>query len=349
LLGTVGDLVSGGVQALLGKLPGIGDLPDWLQGTGKYVLDKAKDYISSTLSGALGGGQLKALGSKGLQSAMSLAQRMGLAITSTTGGQHVKGSYHYLGRAFDAAGLPSNMMSFARAMLGFAPQLLELFYDPLGKYVKNGSILPGAIGGHSDHVHTAMAQGGKIMPYVGAFKDGGFVGQTGMGLLHKGETVIPGLWGGGAWGSTGQMSVSKGVSQPMTPVYGIENGSVVISSWKLGSTPAALPGGDLGGDAGFEPAVDTTPFSQADIDTLNGKIGDLTDHIGELDDTITQQNTMIALQDERIAAQQRYSNVQDVTIEAVKSWLTEVVSGKQGGRVGVGFTTVSAPGVIAKH
>lgn len=32
----------------------------------------------------------------------------------------------------------------------------EFFYDPLGWYVKNGSVIKGSIGGHSDHAHVAM-------------------------------------------------------------------------------------------------------------------------------------------------------------------------------------------------
>lgn len=89
-----------------------------------------------------------------------LAKRAGLTITSTTGGKHAPGSWHYQGRAVDSAGPPALMMAFARSMLAIAPRLKELFYDPLGVYVKNGQVLQGAIGGHGSHVHVAMAQGG---------------------------------------------------------------------------------------------------------------------------------------------------------------------------------------------
>ena len=30
---------------LIGKLPSVGDLPGWIQGTGTFVLDAAKDFI----------------------------------------------------------------------------------------------------------------------------------------------------------------------------------------------------------------------------------------------------------------------------------------------------------------
>lgn len=79
----------------------------------------------------------------------------GLTVTSTTGGKHVKNSYHYRGRAVDFAGAPSSMMRFAQAALQHPQDFVEMFYDPLGLYIKNGRVYKGAIGGHSDHVHIA--------------------------------------------------------------------------------------------------------------------------------------------------------------------------------------------------
>lgn len=76
-------------------------------------------------------------------------------ITSTTGGKHVKSSWHYKGRAVDVAGSPDQMRALAEAALAHPEQFRELFYDPLGVYVKDGKVYRGAIGGHSDHVHLA--------------------------------------------------------------------------------------------------------------------------------------------------------------------------------------------------
>ena len=42
-----------------------------------------------------------------LDYASNLAREMGLRITSTTGGKHTPGSYHYRGRAIDVAGSPA--------------------------------------------------------------------------------------------------------------------------------------------------------------------------------------------------------------------------------------------------
>src|SRR5690349_14973640 len=63
-----------------------------------------------------------------LQYAMQRARELGLTITSTTGGQHVAGSYHYQGRAADVAGPPEAMRQFYREMAQLRPT--ELFYDP---------------------------------------------------------------------------------------------------------------------------------------------------------------------------------------------------------------------------
>lgn len=92
-----------------------------------------------------------ATGGSQLSDAMSRARQLGLRITSTTGGRHAPGSYHYRGRAFDAAGSHRQMSQFYREMARTNPT--ELFYDPSGG-IKHGRNI-GAIGGHDDHVHIA--------------------------------------------------------------------------------------------------------------------------------------------------------------------------------------------------
>lgn len=100
-----------------------------------------------------------------LADAERMAQAMGLTITSTTGGNHVAGSYHYQGRAFDASNGSSptpQMAAFYRAVLAkYGSHITELFYDPLGG-IKFGKSI-GAIGNHSDHVHVAFNRGGQLV------------------------------------------------------------------------------------------------------------------------------------------------------------------------------------------
>ena len=92
-----------------------------------------------------------AVGGGCLSCAMDRARELGLRITSTTGGRHAPRSYHYQGRAFDAAGSAGAMRQFYREMSRTNPT--ELFYDPMGG-MKHGRNI-GAIGGHGNHVHLA--------------------------------------------------------------------------------------------------------------------------------------------------------------------------------------------------
>ena len=105
-------------------------------------------------------------------------------ITSGTRYQDVGSGFdnHMAGRAVDFG--PSGALAswIAREY----PDTLELFWDP-GPNMKNGAPT-GAIGGHSDHVHWAMAS--MIDPYTGDV------------ISHDG----PGGGGGGARGSGRQRS-----------------------------------------------------------------------------------------------------------------------------------------------
>lgn len=52
-------------------------------------------------------------------------------------------------------GSPERMMALMKRALSTPQSFREAFYDPAGRYIKNGRIIPGAIGGHRDHVHLA--------------------------------------------------------------------------------------------------------------------------------------------------------------------------------------------------
>lgn len=84
--------------------------------------------------------------------AMNRAKAVGLTITSTTGGRHTPGSFHYQGRAFDASGAKRTMANFFWEILKTRPT--ELFYDPCGAF-DNGVYSKQGIGGHGNHVHVA--------------------------------------------------------------------------------------------------------------------------------------------------------------------------------------------------
>ncbi len=78
----------------------------------------------------------------------------------------------------------------------YGDKIRELFYDPMGEHVKNGNVIGRPFGGHDDHVHLALAQGGTFggtMPFGGWFGEGGTVpGPEGAPVIigaHGGETV----------------------------------------------------------------------------------------------------------------------------------------------------------------
>ena len=166
-------MARGGVAtAATGKPP---TLPRYISRTsgvwGQAVqggLDKYRDMAQrkqdSAWQASMGPGGGFMGGARGsVRAGMALARALGLTITSTTGGKHAAGSWHYKGRAIDVAGSAEQMMHFFRAAAAkYGKNILELFYDPAGWYIKNGHKVGGAIGGHSDHVHLAMARGGFV-------------------------------------------------------------------------------------------------------------------------------------------------------------------------------------------
>lgn len=87
-----------------------------------------------------------------------VAKMFGLTVTSTTGGNHAPGSYHYSGRAIDISGSPAQMRKAYRYLRRNLPhrKLTELFYDPAGVYFNDGKKIRGALGSHSDHIHLAI-------------------------------------------------------------------------------------------------------------------------------------------------------------------------------------------------
>lgn len=86
-----------------------------------------------------------------------------LTITSTCSGNHVPGSYHFKGEAFDASGSEANMRAFASYIANtplYANSVSELIHNP-GFAIKDGKPVNGPVFysavwlGHKNHVHVA--------------------------------------------------------------------------------------------------------------------------------------------------------------------------------------------------
>jgi hypothetical protein len=126
-----------------------------------------------------------------------LAQFPGLSVTSTTGGTHAKGSFHYRGMAVDlggAGGVMNRAANWIAQHLGAG--LSEGIHNP-NLSVKDGRTVPAGFWGsktwaeHLNHIHLAVAGGG------GARGAAGLLGGLGAGRIslrggHSGVGGAPG-------------------------------------------------------------------------------------------------------------------------------------------------------------
>lgn len=124
-------------------------------------INGAATTLDPNLAGSLGSGFPKGPEAALLGSLASTAQsQYHLKITATTNGDHVSGSYHYQGRAFDASGSEADMHAFAQMIQNsYTPRIKELIHNP-GFAIKDGKVVSPIVYtavwlGHRDHVHVA--------------------------------------------------------------------------------------------------------------------------------------------------------------------------------------------------
>lgn len=385
--GAIGSLISGGAEALIGKLPDVSKLPDWMGGVGKYMLGKVGSWVKDKFKdliglGGGGGGGGATRGPKGVGSfggvpmanwvveALQYAASRGVAVRPTSGyrpgfdphtatGASEHQGIQYPHGAVDFGGYTTGG-DMKRAVVAATSSFKYPLLNPIGFHDE----------GHASG--TGHARGGKIMPYVGAFKNGGYVNQTGMALVHKGETVqsamaqggvISMLQGGaiqlvnGQWAyvdHSGQVHQMKVTAEGQ--FYKTTSGkwATLAADTPVVGVPAPLKGGEAinsgggggggGGDGGAaaeaiapEVPVDTTPYSQADIDALNASIQALTAQL----ETIERQNELNAAE---LAASRRDVAVSQSQYATLAKAIADVASGQIGGRVGLGFQSPSYAG-----
>jgi hypothetical protein len=151
-----------------------------------------------------------------------LSRMFGLSVTSTTGGGHAPGSYHYQGLAEDLGG-PASAMSKASQYLmssGIYRSLLEGIHKP-GLSVKNGQVVPSSLWGgvwdqHANHIHIALRA-------LGAAGGGGGAGASG-------SIAAPRTGASGALGAIVQAAL---------------NASARGANGRIGAALAGLGGGDI--------------------------------------------------------------------------------------------------------
>lgn len=201
-MGAARDVLGKSAGWFIDKLPKP-NLPQPFTGTGPWLIDHVEEWIKGKVpkAGALG----NLPGSLG--AAMEMARQFGLTITSTLRPGDTD-SFHGQGRAFDASnGVDTpEMMSYAKAAAArWGSRMLEMFYDPLGWFIDNGQKFPGAIGGHSDHVHVAMQRGGFLELMRGGPAEHKVVRNVGKFLLNRGfdfratAGILGNAWREGLW------------------------------------------------------------------------------------------------------------------------------------------------------
>jgi hypothetical protein len=140
-----------------------------------------------------------ASGIQGISNAV-LAQFPGLSVTSTTGGNHAKNSYHYKGMAVDIGG-PSGLMDAASAWLAqnYGGSLLEGIHNP-NLSIKDGhGVDPSFWGastwaGHANHIHLAAA-GAAMKAMIGSMGANGGLGAMAAPTLKRRESKSRGVPG----------------------------------------------------------------------------------------------------------------------------------------------------------
>lgn len=172
---------------------------------------------SATLGGGVSGHSELMPGISRIAQAV-LSRYRGLAISSTTGGRHVGGSYHYQGRAVDLAG-PGSTMNTAAGWVrssGMYRRLKEGIHNP-NLAIKNGRVTsgPGTFGavwaGHRNHIHLAARRGGLLSPQ--GFRAGGTISGavgaiTGQGASTARLELLAGLLERATYARLGRLSDS---------------------------------------------------------------------------------------------------------------------------------------------
>jgi TP901 family phage tail tape measure protein len=149
----------------------------------------SKSDALGKVGGALGGGK-GAGGWRWQEAVLRAAFGNRVSFTSTTGGGHAKGSWHYKGRALDSVG-PSMMAIFNWIKSHFGKTSKELIYSPAGTGIKNGKLVDilkfygrAVYGQHFNHVHWAYAKGGRVGKL---YDNGGVLPHGGVAVNRSGK------------------------------------------------------------------------------------------------------------------------------------------------------------------
>jgi hypothetical protein len=205
----IGKKVGPNPLDLIGKLPGVGGLPDWLKGTGKYVLSHVgkwiKDNVVKAVTGGGGGpiasgpngvgtfegvpmanwviGSLKYGRKHGAFGNPTSGYRPGFDPHTPTGASEHQGTRYPHGAVdfggyHDARAL-AEKLSYVHATAGYKYPLLA----PKG-FVDDG------------HASGTGHQRGGVLPFLGSYHNGGIARREGLAHVAAGERMTPAGRGG---------------------------------------------------------------------------------------------------------------------------------------------------------
>jgi 3D (Asp-Asp-Asp) domain-containing protein len=193
---------------LIGKLPGVGGLPDWLKGTGKYVLSHVGKWIKDNVVKAVTGGggpissgpngvgtfegvpmanwvigSLKYGRKHGAFGNPTSGYRPGFDPHTATGSSEHQGTRYPHGAVdfggyHDARAL-AEKLSYVHATAGYKYPLLA----PKG-FVDDG------------HASGTGHQRGGVLPFLGSYHNGGIARREGLAHVAAGERMTPAGRGG---------------------------------------------------------------------------------------------------------------------------------------------------------
>ena len=192
------DTIKGAISSLIGALPGVGDLPDWLKDTGKWVLEKVgkwiKDKATSLIDVVTGGNEPTSGGTAPRGGTGRLAQMIAakFKVPITDGWRPANVGYG-APNSSHKKGTPANpgahdFGTTSPAAKAYAYKLGAKWAD-IHRYVNGQTVYDG---GPGTHLHVSWyKKGGIVPPFIGSYASGGVVPQDGLGYLHRGELVSP--------------------------------------------------------------------------------------------------------------------------------------------------------------
>lgn len=363
--GQIGGLPA--ISDVLGKFPSVNDLPEWVRGVGKFMVDKATDFVKKQIGGLFSEGSGTGLAAKGkggvgsfqgipmanwVIDSLRYAQSKGVEVRPTSGyrpgfdphtasgaSEHQGTRYPHgavdFGGYHDAAALAMKM-----AVVNATADFRYPLRAPIG-FVDDGhaSGTGHARGGIYGDVMTAFRQGGKLIgqtaapEWLGAFKAGGFTGsREGLAYLHKHEAVIPMARGGGPHNlGRGNLLGAYGGRRWFQPSYGMPAPS--RGAPRPGYTPPDVPEADT--------TTADAPDNQELIDAINANT-EAVNAEAELERQRLALETIIQSNQMKILAMRGQG-------DQILAAIVAAVNGGIGGQVGLGFQSPSTAGAMARY